>query len=200
MDFSAARQTVPYDNGQQETCVTVTWMKLCDKLYKISGEAVFAEQIERSYYNAYLGAVNDHKKVCNNSNFIGYSSLCNIKEATPSFLPFYSYSPLLVGKRGLKTGGAQLLRDGTYYGCCACIAGAGVGSFINSSVVKTENTVIINQFINGNVFDKDFDIEIKTDYPKNSKVNFLFNAKTNKTFKVRIPSWSKETEINADFD
>ncbi|MBE6732667.1 MAG: hypothetical protein E7561_01550 [Ruminococcaceae bacterium] len=200
LDFSAMRQTVPYDNGQQETCVTVTWMKLCDKLYKLSGEAIFAEEIERSYYNAYLGAVNDQKKVSNDRCFISYSSLCGIKEAVPSFLPFDSYSPLLVGKRGIKTGGAQMLRDGTYFGCCACIAGAGVGSFINSSVVKNESTVIINQFINGKVSDENFNINITTDYPKNETVNFVFDTKKDTIIKVRIPSWSKDTKIKADFD
>ena len=41
----------------QETCVTITWMRLCEKLLELTGDPKWADQIERTFYNAYLGAL-----------------------------------------------------------------------------------------------------------------------------------------------
>ena len=40
-----------------ETCVTATWMKLCDQLLRLTGDPVWADQLEISLYNALLGAM-----------------------------------------------------------------------------------------------------------------------------------------------
>lgn len=41
----------------QETCVTVTWMRLCEKMLSVTGDPKWADEIERSFYNAYLAAL-----------------------------------------------------------------------------------------------------------------------------------------------
>lgn len=41
----------------QETCVTTTWMRLCEKLLRLTDDPKWADRIERSFYNAYLGAL-----------------------------------------------------------------------------------------------------------------------------------------------
>ena len=41
----------------QETCVTVTWIKLSQQLLRLTGEAKYADAIELAYYNALLGAM-----------------------------------------------------------------------------------------------------------------------------------------------
>ncbi len=40
-----------------ETCVTATWMKLCAQMLRITGEPVWADELEISLYNALLGAM-----------------------------------------------------------------------------------------------------------------------------------------------
>jgi len=40
-----------------ETCVTVTWMKLCYQLLRLTGDPVWADQMEISLYNALAGAM-----------------------------------------------------------------------------------------------------------------------------------------------
>lgn len=40
-----------------ETCVTVTWMKLCSQLLRLTGDPVWADELEISLYNALLGAM-----------------------------------------------------------------------------------------------------------------------------------------------
>src|SRR5690606_32992586 len=42
----------------QETCVTVTWIKLNQQLLRLTGEAKYADEIERAYYNALLASLN----------------------------------------------------------------------------------------------------------------------------------------------
>ena len=41
-----------------ETCVTATWMKFCYQLLRLTGDALWADQLELSLYNALLGAMN----------------------------------------------------------------------------------------------------------------------------------------------
>lgn len=41
----------------QETCVTTTWMRLCEKLLCLTDDPKWADRIELSFYNAYLGAL-----------------------------------------------------------------------------------------------------------------------------------------------
>lgn len=40
-----------------EVCVTTTWIKLCTKLFMITGKPLYADQIETSMYNALIGGV-----------------------------------------------------------------------------------------------------------------------------------------------
>ncbi|MBR1920606.1 MAG: glycoside hydrolase family 127 protein [Kiritimatiellae bacterium] len=50
------KQHLPYLR-LQETCVTTTWMRFCEKLLALTGEAKWAEEIEKTFYNAYLAAL-----------------------------------------------------------------------------------------------------------------------------------------------
>ncbi len=40
-----------------ETCVTVTWMKLCDQLLRLTGDVRYADELEKNLYNGLLGAM-----------------------------------------------------------------------------------------------------------------------------------------------
>ena len=52
----ARKQHLPYLH-MQETCVTTTWMRFCEKLLEVTGDPKWADEIERTFYNAYLGAM-----------------------------------------------------------------------------------------------------------------------------------------------
>ena len=54
----------------QETCVTTTWMRFCERLLNSTGEPKWADQIERTFYNAYLGALRT-----DGSEFAAYTPL-----------------------------------------------------------------------------------------------------------------------------
>ena len=52
----AKKQHLPYLR-LHETCVTTTWMRFCEKLLEVTDDPKWADQIERTFYNAYLGAL-----------------------------------------------------------------------------------------------------------------------------------------------
>ena len=65
----ARKQHLPYVH-LQETCVTTTWMRFCEKLLAVTGDPKWADQIERTFYNAYLGAMKQ-----DGAEFAGYTPL-----------------------------------------------------------------------------------------------------------------------------
>ncbi len=116
-DHAAVRQTKYSEKGMQETCVTVTWMRLCARLFLLTGEDRFAARVEQSALNALYGSVN---------LFLQPGTIPKTGETLPP-LPFDSYSPLCRNRRGLGVGGLKYFDDGTFYGCCAAIGAAGLG-------------------------------------------------------------------------
>ena len=51
-------QTVPTYHTM-ETCVSFTWMQFCDRLLRLTGDSRYADNIERTFYNAILGSLKD---------------------------------------------------------------------------------------------------------------------------------------------
>ncbi|MBO5271122.1 MAG: glycoside hydrolase family 127 protein, partial [Clostridia bacterium] len=91
-DHSTARQTAFYEGIMQETCVTVTWMKYCSQLLRLTGERVFADCIEQSFYNAYLGALNTEYKTCPYTRKKFAREGNDPADLVDVFFPFDSYS------------------------------------------------------------------------------------------------------------
>ncbi len=202
-DHSKVRQTAYYGGVMQETCVTVTWMKYCTQLLRLTGERIFADQIEQSYYNAYLGALNiEH---CNST--YPYEKFV-LQKGNPrieyTFLPFDSYSPLIPGKRGEKVGGSQLLSDYRYYGCCTCIAPAGVGVFLGHAVMQDANGIVINFYERGEVRTElagvGVTLAIETEYPADGRIVLKVtpDSPVNAAIKLRLPAWSKQVSVQSD--
>ena len=65
----ARKQHLPYA-FLQETCVTTTWMRLCEKLLEMTGDPKWADRLERTFYNAYLAAMRP-----DGSEFAAYTPL-----------------------------------------------------------------------------------------------------------------------------
>jgi len=65
----AKKQHLPYLR-LQETCVTMTWMRFCEKLLEVTDDPKWADEIERTFYNAYLAAMK-----MDGSEFAGYTPL-----------------------------------------------------------------------------------------------------------------------------
>ncbi len=55
--FGGASQQTGVVEKPMETCVTITWMKLCDQLLRLTGDARYADELEKNLYNGLLGAM-----------------------------------------------------------------------------------------------------------------------------------------------
>ena len=138
-DGAAARQTEYSEGIMQETCVTVTWMRLLARFWERTGEGFCAEAIERSARNALYGSINVR----------GCRMYSMKKKKTVDPVPFDSYSPLLLNRRGRGVGGYKEFADGSYYGCCACIGAAGTALYPLLAVSERQGAFYINFYMNG---------------------------------------------------
>ena len=197
LDHTLTRQTAQRGEREQETCVTVTWMKYCASLYRLTADKRFADAIEVSFYNAYLGALNtEHRE----SGWMEYKFRKDpemLKKLKSSFMPFDSYSPLTPGVRGIGVGGNQVLSDGTYYGCCACIGAVGLGIYSAHRLLRSPDGLVLSFLDDGESVVKmngEVKVRVSGNYPKAGRVNITVTAEKKEKFdlKVRIPDWSEK--------
>lgn len=190
----------------QETCVTVTWMKLCLRMLLLTSDAKYADEIEKSTYNAFMGAINTKECLFDFASKERYQKDHPYNQThngiTDWGMPFDSYSPLLPGKRGCGIGGLKKMQGDTYYGCCAAIGGAGVGLPLNSAFLSDEDSIIINFYFKGTAEWKTSSgnrvkFVTDTEYPAEGKINIRVESQNEEEFtlKLRIPDWSKETNV-----
>ena len=195
-DHTAVKQTqTDYDGIVQETCVTVTWMKLASALLELSGDPIYADCIEQSFYNSYMGAMNTQRVPAFDKNF----------DVVPQVLPFDSYSPLVSDTRGRGVGGFNTFEDKTFYGCCACIGAAGAGVIPEIAVMNTFNGLVMNYYEKGTVSaktpnGKEFKMNIETAYPYDGRVKITVNVTTREhlTFALRVPNWCIGARISVN--
>ncbi len=198
-DHSTARQANTTNGAiQQETCVTVTLMKFLYQLTLLTGNPKYADAFERSFYNAYLGALNTENVV-----------EPMMKKEHPDWeiepLPFDSYSPLTAGTRGNGIGGLKVMSDRHYYGCCACIGSAGIGLVPKMQLMSAQDGFAVNLYVSGDVTSctpngQEVKFRFRTAYPKAGKVEMELGLATPETFKIllRNPSWSKHTALTVN--
>ena len=179
-DNSARTQTnEEYQGIMQETCVTVTWMKLCDQLLRLTGDPKYGDWIEVSLYNALFGAVNTDKCQTNNG------------------FPFDSYSPLYLQQRGRKSGGFKLISDTRYYGCCVAIGAAGLALPLLTAAMETDDGLAVNYYEEGTLVGKGLTLEIRTGYPAGNLVQLrILEAEAQACcLALRIPAYGKNSTL-----
>ena len=138
-DHSTLRQTEPSNEIMQETCVTVTLMRLLARLFLVTDDKKYFNAIRNSALNALAGALNRN----------GYDQFSREKQTALPGMTFDSYSPLCDGMRGRGIGGFKQFADGTHFGCCACIASAGFGLYPLLCVTERDGALSINDPVCG---------------------------------------------------
>lgn len=180
--YAALNQIIKPERFGQETCVSVTWMRIMHKLFLYTNDYKYHERFITTALNAYYGSINFH-----NQSSTDYPST----KLSP--LPFDSYSPLVYGRRGIATGGLNFMRDGTFYGCCTCIGSAGIGLLGLDCIIENEKNIAINDYFVGKIKTNEYQISIKGDCLKDGKVHLEIHS--NKDIILNIPSWSEATII-----
>ncbi len=193
-DHTAVRQTqTDYEGVIQETCVTVTWMKFAAAVLELSGDVSFADCIEQSFYNAYAGSFNTQRIPS-----VRYR-VPDREHIVPQVLPFDAYSPLVSNVRGRATGGFNYFPDGTFYGCCACIGGAGAGVIPQIAVMKSQNGIVLNFYEKGIIETSGIKLCVDTDYPYDGKITIELETAA-KAFDItlRVPQWCDGASITVN--
>lgn len=159
----------------QETCVTVTWLKLSHQLLRLTGDARYADAAEQTFYNALLGAV------------------------SPDGLHWAKYTPL-TGQRLPGSG-----QCGMHLNCCDASGPRGLFNFPRHIVMRSGEGASINYFVAGTYSlstpsGKELVIRQETSYPETETADILVEPSAAETFTValRIPAWSKRHEVTVN--
>ncbi|MBQ7879641.1 MAG: glycoside hydrolase family 127 protein, partial [Clostridia bacterium] len=180
---STKMQVVKNDIHKFETCVTVTLMKYFASLYRATGEKKYLDAIERSFYNAYLGAMNYEK---NNGYY-------------PVPL-FYSYSPVYNNVRWTLVGGAKNLAPYASFGCCIAIGAAGVGVLPTVGFVQDRDCFTLGLFIDGEYEFPSAKFRVETEYPNGGTVKItLLKSASEIRLKLRIPDWCDHVSLDKEY-
>lgn len=159
----------------QETCVTATWIKLCQQLLRLTGEAKYADAIEQAWYNALLGAMHE-----DGSDWAKYSPLAGRR---------------LVGSE----------QCGMGLNCCVASGPRGLFTLPLTTVMSENNGLSVNFFVDGDYHlktpeGKPLEVIQQTNYPVSGNVTIkILLPKTEKlSIRIRIPHWSKNTKLTVN--
>jgi DUF1680 family protein len=165
------KQALPVEHFQ-ETCVTVTWIKLCQQLFRLTGEAKYADAIEQSYYNALMSALNRDGS------------------------EWAKYTPL----NGQRLPGSG--QCGMKLNCCNANGPRGQFTLPFTAVMAMDGGISVNFYVAGSYQSetpsgKKITIIQKTDYPASGdiEINMLTDVPEEMALRFRIPEWSRETRL-----
>lgn len=149
----------------QETCVTTTWMRFCEKLLDITGDPKWADQIERTFYNAYLGAMK-----ADGSEFAGYTPLSGNRWHGQNHCYMHTDCCTANGPRGFLCFLRKLFEtknDAAYF------------NFYTSALVK------------GEINDKKVAFDMYSLYPREDSGRIVSHTEGLGAFpvKLRVPGW-----------
>ncbi|MCX6952589.1 MAG: glycoside hydrolase family 127 protein, partial [Verrucomicrobia bacterium] len=167
-----ARETEPAFH-MMETCVTTTWLRLCESLLRVTGDPRYADQIERTLYNAFLASL------------------------AADGSTFSKYCPL----EGMRGRGEDQCRMTT--NCCIANGPRGFVALLDTLVMADTDTVLVNLYADSRATialpgaGPAVTVEQKTDYPVGDTVRLTVSPARAAAFtlKLRIPAWSATTTV-----
>lgn len=194
-DNTRLHQVDPAFNGiMQETCVSVTWIKFCGQMLRLFGDPVFADSMEITFFNAFLGSMNTYR--------IPQSHVKKTGEHYCEILPFDSYSALRPGMRGQGVGGQMFMEDGSFYGCCACISPVAPGILPRLATMLSRDGVVLNLYLPGDqsvLTPSGAELRILSEggYPYEDTIRLTLLPEREEKFSIsfRIPAWSSRCRL-----
>ena len=165
----AKKQHLPYVH-LQETCVTTTWMRFCEKLLEVTGDPKWADQIERTFYNAYLGALRS-----DGGEFAAYTPLNGNRWHGMNHCFMHTDCCTANGPRGFLCFLKELF---TAHGDAATF------NFYSSALVKGE--------LSGG---RKVAFDMYSLYPRTDYVRIVSHTTGTVPVRFRIPAWSAKTEV-----
>jgi len=169
----ATCQHLPH-NRWQETCVTTTWMRLCERLLALTGDPKWADELERSFHNAYLAA-------------LAADGSC-----------FVSYTPM----NGGRTYGQDHCR--MYTNCCNENGPRGFVSYLNAYAFSQGDSLTVNFYdgaaVERPVAGGTARFDVYSRYPAEGTVEIRCHGDRPLAFalRLRIPAWSEKTSVRVN--
>lgn len=165
-------QTQPIEH-YQEVCVSVTWIKLSYQLFRLTGEAKYADAIEQSYYNALLGSM------------------------TTDGADWSKYTPI----NGERRPGSEQCHMGL--NCCVASGPRALFLLPQALVMSREKGINLNFYAAGSYHLKtpkgqNLELILKSDYPVNGRINLQVKLPKPERFELslRIPQWSSLNQLS----
>lgn len=172
-NFTAYEQANPDISLMMETCVTVYFIKLCEKLYKITSDIRLIEKMERSTLNVLLGA---------------------LKKDGASFEYFSKFN----GLRGSKVNFSYEF-NGFSISCCTANGPTGLAMIPFDTYMEKDNGIAVNYFWNSEckceINGAKVTISQQTKYPKIGEVALKINSDEEVNIFIRIPEFAVKPEI-----
>ena len=161
--------------AQQETCVQTTWMRLAGKLLEETGDPKWAEEIEKTFYNAYLASLSADNDL------------------------FSQYCPLT----GTRSRGAYHCRLHT--NCCNANGPRGFLAFLEYFLMSAEDAAYLNFYASGRSSvrlpsGEAFELEQFTLYPAEGDVDIRIRRAPAKpaALALRIPAWAETVSVTVN--
>ncbi len=178
-DNTALEQTNPDIQRMMETCVGVTWIKLCSQILCLTGDPSTVDMIEKYAYNGLLGAM---------------------KPEGDGF----SYVNLLNGVKTNREGWGGIVND-VYVTCCNLNGPMGLAYLPYVAIMNSAAGPVINLYNKGDATvqiskKQTVNLAIETDYPKSGNILVKVSPEVSETFtlRMRIPLWSKTTVLKVN--
>lgn len=168
------RQTEPTYHTM-ETCVTFTWIKLCNNLLRLTGNRHYADQIEKSVYNALMASLkSDGSQIA-------------------------KYSPL----EGMRHEGEE--QCGMEINCCNTNGPRAFTLLPAIAIQTSGNSIFVNLYsqmetnIQLNPQNKIL-LKQETTYPESDQIMISIDPEKPESFAVnlRIPAWSTHSEVSVN--
>lgn len=166
-------QTIPTYHTM-ETCVTFTWMQLCDKLLQLTGKPSYADQIEKTLYNALLASLKDDAS------------------------QIAKYSPVV----GHRFEGEE--QCGLHINCCNANGPRGFAMIPSFAFKQNGNNVFVNYLGEMNadfrIGKNNVVLKQNSGYPADSIVRIAVEPSkdTRFTLNLRIPGWSDKATVKVN--
>jgi hypothetical protein len=168
--FGGAQQQTALVDKPMETCVTVTWMKFCDQLLRLTGDPRYADELEKNLYNGLLGAtMPDGKWWAYFDGLMGFR------------VPSYTQCDLQLS-------------------CCVANGPRALMLTPFWAFMQSADGPVVNLYAPATAQVGAVKLEITGDYPVSDQVKVKVTPDETKEFtlSLRIPAWSERTELKVN--
>jgi len=168
------RQTEPTYHTM-ETCVTFTWIKLCNNLLRLTANPMYADQIEKTVYNALLASMKyDGSQIA-------------------------KYSPL----EGQRQQGEE--QCGMHINCCNANGPRAFTLLPKMAMMSAPGEILINLYSQSSGIIQlssrnKIEVQQKTTYPVGDQVEIVIQPEKPEKFtlSLRIPVWSNQSTVSVN--